>query len=320
MIRTKYRYNEKSLRFERAGISILNVSMSILALLCFGAVFFLGLFFLQNYLINTPAEKALRKENQALMDHKVVLTAKLESAEGNLASLKKSEEELYSKFFDLAMERDASVKNKDILLADLPVFHTTVQTLQEKFKGYYLRANASNNHFSLYASVTKKDLPQITSFPGAFPVEDIEPKMLVSGFGTRINPWHKGKYHHDGVDIAGARGSRVLATGKGRVISVKKSDLQAGFGNYVEIDHGHGFVTRYTHLGDLTVRLGQSIKKGEQIAWMGLSGGSIAPHVHYEVLKDGKNIDPVKVMVEGITSNQFSLLAVAGRQLNQSLD
>jgi murein DD-endopeptidase MepM/ murein hydrolase activator NlpD len=112
----------------------------------------------------------------------------------------------------------------------------------------------------------------------------------------------------------------VLATGKGRVISVKKSDLQAGFGNYVEIDHGHGFVTRYTHLGDLTVRLGQSIKKGEQIAWMGLSGGSIAPHVHYEVLKDGKNIDPVKVMVEGITSNQFSLLAVAGRQLNQSLD
>lgn len=320
MARTKYLYNSKTLRYERARISIINVSMTLIALLCFGAMFFVGLFFLQSYLINTPAEVALREENKALRDHQIVMVSKLADANERLSGLRAEEEKLYDKFFDLAMEKEETVKHKEILASDEDQFNRHVEQLKRKFGSNYLRAVISNDHYGSYASVHKDDLPQIASFPGAMPVENIEPKMLVSGFGTRINPWHKGKYHHDGVDIAGARGSNILATGNGRVTAVKKSDLQAGFGNYVEIDHGHGYVTRYTHLGDVLVRNGQRVKKGEAIALMGVSGGSIAPHVHYEVVLNGNTIDPLKVMVEGIGSIQFDLLATAGRQLNQSLD
>lgn len=320
MARTKYLYNPKTLRYERARISIINVSMTLIAVLCFGAMFFVGLFFLQSYLINTPAEVALRKENKALRDHQIVMVSKLADANERLSGLRAEEEKLYDKFFDLAMEKEETVKHKEILASDEDQFNSHVEQLKRKFGSNYLRAVISNDHYGSYASVHKDDLPQIASFPGAMPVENIEPKMLVSGFGTRINPWHKGKYHHDGVDIAGARGSNILATGNGRVTAVKKSDLQAGFGNYVEIDHGHGYVTRYTHLGDVLVRNGQRVKKGEAIALMGVSGGSIAPHVHYEVVLNGNTIDPLKVMVEGIGSIQFDLLATAGRQLNQSLD
>lgn len=320
MARTKYVYNPKTLRYERARISIINVSMTLIALLCFGALFFVGLFFLQNYLVNTPAEQALREENQALRDHRIVLASKLTDANERLRGLRTEEEKLYDKFFDLAMEKEETAKHKEILASDENQFNSQVELLKRKFSTDFHRAVVSNDHYSLYASVRRDDLEQIASFPGAMPVELIEPKMLVSGFGTRINPWHKGKYHHDGVDIAGARGSNVLSTGNGRVTLVKKSDLQAGFGNYVEIDHGHGYVTRYTHLGDVMVRSGQRVKKGDTIALMGVSGGSIAPHVHYEVILNGNTIDPLKVMVEGIGSIQFDLLATAGRQLNQSLD
>ncbi len=320
MTNTKYVYNSRTLRYERARISVINISLTVIAVLCFGAVFFLGLFFLQNYLIITPAEKALVAENKALRSHQVVLTARLKEAQENLGALHKEEEKLYTKFFDLALEKKATPKFKEILIAEEDAFHQTVAQLNHRVKSSYVQAISSNYHYNTWASVHRSDLAQIANFPGAMPVADIAPKMLVSGFGTRINPWHKGKYHHDGVDIAGARGSSILATGNGRVVSIKKSDLQAGFGNYVEIDHGYGYVTRYTHLGEITVKNGQRVKKGEEIARMGVSGGSIAPHVHYEVIKDGKNIDPLKMMVEGIGSQQFDLLALAGRQLNQSLD
>jgi murein DD-endopeptidase MepM/ murein hydrolase activator NlpD len=320
MARTKYFYNPRTLRYERARLSVVNVALSFIAVLSFGAVFFLGLFVLQNYLVNTPAEKALHEENKALREHKVVLTRRLYDAQEKLDVLSREEEKLYTKFFDLALEKKTSAKFKEILVADLPNFDSTVARLNHVFANSQLRALRANLHYHQWASVHKDDLEKIAAFPGAVPVENMEPKMLVSGFGTRINPWHKGKYHHDGVDIAGARGTAVLATGHGRVIAIKKSDLQAGFGNYLEIDHGYGFVTRYTHLGEMLVKVGQKIKKGDVIARMGVSGGSIAPHVHYEVLKDGKNIDPLKIMVEGIGSNQFDLLATAARQLNQSLD
>lgn len=320
MARTKYVYNSKTLRFERARLSFVNLSLTAIALLCFGGVFFVGLFALQNYVITTPSERALRAENKALKEHQVVLTSRLSEANDHLQGLQQEEEKLYGKFFDLAMEKNTSTERKGILTADQKSFHETVDQLTDKFYLSQHKATLTNQHFSTYASVHKEDISHIKDFPGATPVADIEPRMLVSGFGTRISPWHKGRYHHDGVDIAGARGSNILATGNGRIITVKKSDLQAGFGNYVEIDHGHGYVTRYTHLGDVLVRVGQKINKGQAIATMGVSGGSIAPHVHYEVLKDGNNIDPLKVMVEGIGTYQFDLLTVAGRQLNQSLD
>lgn len=321
MARAKYYYNAKTLRYERAGISIQNVISTVVGLLCFGALFFLGLFYLQNKLIDTPAERKLRDENKSLKQHQASLTARLETSKSGLNELLQQEKGLYDKFFDETPDNHTTAaRNKELLFADRETFDNTVGTLIKKYKSAELKALVTNDHFQKYASVTRKDLPMVMSFPGAVPVPNPDPGLLVSGFGTRINPWHKAKYHHDGLDFAGVRGSDILATGNGTVILVKNSDLPAGFGSYIEIDHGYGYVTRYTHLGEIKVRMGQKVKKGSVIAHMGMSGGSIAPHVHYEVLKDGNQIDPMKVLVEGMGSYQYSLMAKAASQPNQSLD
>ncbi|HEX8061301.1 MAG TPA: M23 family metallopeptidase [Cyclobacteriaceae bacterium] len=321
MPQTKYYYNAKTLRYERAHPSVSGILSTVVGLLAFGAVFFIGLFYLQNKLIDTPAEKRLRIENRALKDHYKVLSAKLETSKSNLSGLLSKEDNLYSTFFDASREAAGPAdREEDILVSDGKQFKQTIKDLTSLYQSSYFNAAISNDHYSRYASVSRYDLAQIKSFPGALPVADADANMLVSGFGTRINPWHKGKFHHDGLDFAGVRGTSILATGEGTVSLVKQTDVPAGYGSYVEIDHGYGYVTRYTHLGEIRVRTGQKIKKGSTIAIMGMSGGSIAPHVHYEVLKDGHQIDPMKVLVEGLGSDQFNLMAKAASQPNQSLD
>jgi murein DD-endopeptidase MepM/ murein hydrolase activator NlpD len=321
MARTKYYYNAKSLRYERARHSVSGILSTTVGLLAFGAVFFIGLFYLQNKLIDTPAEKQLRTENTALKNHYKVLSAKLESSKSNLNELLKKEDNLYSTFFDASPEAPTSTaRENNILVADEDAFQQTITELTSLYQSSYFKAAISNDYYSRYASISRYDWDQIRKFPGALPVANADAKMLVSGFGTRINPWHKAKYHHDGIDFAGIRGSAVLATGEGTVALTKQSDMPAGFGTYIEIDHGYGYITRYTHLGEIKVFTGQKIKKGQTIAFMGMSGGSIAPHVHYEVLKDGHQIDPMKVLVEGLGSDQFNLMAKAASQPNQSLD
>jgi murein DD-endopeptidase MepM/ murein hydrolase activator NlpD len=116
------------------------------------------------------------------------------------------------------------------------------------------------------------------------------------------------------------RGTPVVATASGVVSQLKRSDLQAGYGNYLEVDHGNGIVTRYAHLEDITVRFGARVAKGEAIGTVGNSGGSVAPHVHYEILRDKVNVDPVHYLMEGLTAAQHHLMVTMSHQQNQSLD
>ncbi|QDF65689.1 hypothetical protein FJQ87_02460 [Shewanella sp. SNU WT4] len=119
----------------------------------------------------------------------------------------------------------------------------------------------------------------------------IEKGWLSSPYGTRNDPFNGRKTRHKGIDFAGAEGSNVLATAAG---VVTWSGNMFGYGNVIEIDHGNGISTRYGHNKDLSVSVGDVVTKGETIAIMGSTGRSTGPHVHYEVLRNGQQIDPTK--------------------------
>jgi len=323
MLRTKFRYNPENLRYERVKISFLNVLLALLSYITFGILFFAGLLLLQNYFIQTPAEKKLRSENEALKEYKVVLAGQLSQSNNQLEGLKKQDIDLYEKLFDSRSpeEADESSNNRDaILLAEPQDFNLIIDNLNEKFKSSFAAARSSNHFYHARASVKKEDLSTLFSIPSIVPVENFDQSKLVSGFGTRINPFHKGHYHHDGVDIAAARGTGILAAGHGQVILTKRSDLLAGYGNYIDIDHGHGIITRYSHLEDIEVRVGQKLKKGQVLGTVGSSGGSIAPHLHYEVIENGSNINPLKFFAEGLSAGDYQALLTKSKTQNQSLD
>jgi murein DD-endopeptidase MepM/ murein hydrolase activator NlpD len=323
MLRTKFRYNPENLRYERVKISFFNVLITVLSYCSFGVLFFAALLLLQNYVIETPEEKHLRTENSALQQHKIILTGQLEQADYQLEELKKQDQELYEKLFETNQpvdENQSLKKREEILIAEAGDFNEIINDLDNRFNDLYKSAKISNQFFHAEASVKKEDLSSLFTIPSIIPIENFDLSKLVSGFGTRINPFHKGHYHHDGVDIASPRGTSVLSAGHGRVIMTKRSDLLAGFGNYIEIDHGHGVISRYSHLEDIHVHIGQKIKKGQVIGNVGSSGGSIAPHLHYEVILDEVNIDPIKFFAEGIDAGEFKELAIKSKTQNQSLD
>jgi len=318
----KYYYNPKTLRFEIKKISLSKVLGNSFGYLSFGALFFVGLLALQNFIVETPLESKYRLENQSLRKHKAILNERVQMANAQLADLQSKDDELYKKIFEIS--RSEIVANRqgreEILTASSPVFMNWTETLTSQFNSIVRKAEKRDKFFRLTTSVDKSDWNRLQATPVLQPVENFEVSQLVSGFGIRINPFHKGKYHHDGVDIAAPRGANVVAAGPGKIIAVKKSDLLAGFGNYVEIDHGYGYITRYAHLDNISVRLGEKVLKGFKIGSVGTSGGAIAPHVHYEVIANGANIDPLQFLVQGLDSDRYARLFIASKKINQSLD
>jgi murein DD-endopeptidase MepM/ murein hydrolase activator NlpD len=318
----QFRFNPKNLRYERVRFSIWRALIKGLCYGAFGFLFFIGLNFIQNILIETKLEKSLAKENQSLKKYKAILTSQLSESNVLLGELKKEESKLNEKLFEVPAEITPSdPKNVNQLVA------SGDDTFDEQIKSidYYLsvlgmKTKNSNQVFGEHLHVTKSDIPNLVSLPSIAPVKNLKEENLVSGFGVRINPFHKGNYHHDGVDIGLPKGTEVLAAGSGRVSYFSNSYLEAGFGNYIEIDHGNGILTRYSHLEKISVRWGEKITQGQVIGLSGSSGGSVAPHLHYEVIKNGKNQDPLTYMVTGITSSQHQQLALKSKIQNQSLD
>jgi murein DD-endopeptidase MepM/ murein hydrolase activator NlpD len=112
---------------------------------------------------------------------------------------------------------------------------------------------------------------------------------LSSYFGSRTDPFTGRRAHHSGIDFAGKMGSDIVVVAAGVVTF---SGRRSGYGNLVEVNHGNGYVTRYGHCSKNLVKVGTTVKKGQVIAKMGTSGRSTGPHVHFEVLYNGRAVDP----------------------------
>ncbi len=137
-----------------------------------------------------------------------------------------------------------------------------------------------------------KDKFEILGYtPSIWPVKGI----LTHGFGWRKDPFTGKPDYHQALDISARRGTSIVAPADGTVIEVKAS---RGYGKTVILSHGFGLTTRYAHLDSYNVKKGQKVKRGDVIAFLGSTGRSTGPHLHYEVRLDGKAVDPMKYMVE----------------------
>lgn len=316
-----YRYNTETCRYERPGISWWNVFFYSTALLITSAFMLAGLLALHDFIIDSDKEKALRKENLALQKSQAILARQLSEVESTMQVLREKDKGLHNKFFASVSPVDNESRRTDVNRQQILLSggQQLVEEVNEQSEQLIFHADSTTKAYSNNLKV-RYYLDLIPSLPAGPPVADLKPGMIRSGFGVRINPYHKGLYQHEGIDIVVARGTPVLATASGQVVNVKFNQVQAGFGNYVEIDHGRGFITRYAHLEDIQVRKGDRVTKGVAIATTGNSGGSVAPHLHYEIIRSGKNVDPVHYMIQGLSSLEYEEFRVACSKENQSLD
>lgn len=319
---SKYYYNPETCRYEPRKTAYGSILGYTVLFAVSTVLLFTGILFLHSKLFLTERGKELKKENKTFEKHFASLQGQASTLEGSIASLKEKNATLHEKLFETPLEQPerAPSPKADLLLADAETFSEELEALNKKALSI-TRTAVSHNTEIANSSIRERDKVFLLSVPSIQPVENSENTKLVSGFGVRVNPFHKGNYNHPGVDFTSARGAAVVATGGGRVVkAVKGSTLQAGYGNYVDIEHSNGLTTRYAHLDEVTVKPGQKIDKGFTIGTVGMSGGSVAPHVHYEIIRKGDPVDPVPYMLEGLTSDQHIELQKLGAKKNQSLD
>jgi len=123
---------------------------------------------------------------------------------------------------------------------------------------------------------------------------------------------------HSGLDFAAPQGTPIYATANGTVKVA--GNLGNGYGNHVVVNHGYGYETLFGHMFKVNVRVGQYVKRGEILGYVGSTGKSTGPHVHYEVHKNGRPIDPVYFFYNDLTPEQFDRILKMAAAGNQSLD
>lgn len=323
MRKSLYRYNHDTCQYEKVPITAGAVIWYCTGIITVGACLVVGLLLLHDLVIQTENEERLNRENRALRRYHARLAAELNTLQPVLTSLQHKDRTLHEKFFGtrpVVPEDTSRASKEDLLLADPAAFRLQVDFLKERTNELLNRSTVTSRYYSQRLELQADDVEHLDRLPTLQPVRPWNPDRLVSGFGMRVNPFHKGLYEHPGVDIAAPRGTPVIATATGKIVQVKRSHLQAGYGNYIEIDHGNGMVTRYAHLDEITVRYGARVVKGDTVGTVGSTGGSVAPHVHYEIVRDGVNVDPIVYMFEGLTTNEHYHLTLKSHQQNQSLD
>jgi murein DD-endopeptidase MepM/ murein hydrolase activator NlpD len=158
----------------------------------------------------------------------------------------------------------------------------------------------------------------LAAIPAIQPVANKNLKKMASGYGYRIHPIYKVRKMHWGTDFSAPTGTPIYATGDGTVTTYKRS--RSGYGRHIMIDHGFGYETLYAHMSKIEVRKGQRVKRGDIIGYIGSTGSSTAPHLHYEVIKDGRKINPINYFFNDLSPEEYEEMLIISSHSNQSFD
>ena len=323
MSKIKYYYDTKTLSYkpiESTGIDKLKKFIGYLTSSAILAFFTLLIFF---QYFDSPKEKRLKGEINHLLSQYEIINNDLEKIELVLDDIQKRDDNIYRTIFEAdpiptsirkqgfggvnRYKKLSGYSNSDLII-------NTSKKIDQLTKQLYLQSKS----FDEIIELAKNKSKMLASIPAIQPVANKDLKRMTSGYGYRIHPIYKTRKMHYGMDYSAKVGTEIYATGDGVVSKVKRS--KRGYGNYVKINHGFGYETLYAHMSKYIVKKGQKVKRGEVIGYVGNTGISTAPHLHYEVRKDNKKINPVNFYFNDLTPEEYEKMLELASQPNQSFD
>lgn len=284
---------------------IASLSLTVLYYILFALVF------------STETERRLERENEMYERELPVLQQKEALVADVLEGLDKRDDRIYEEIFQASAPSLSPVTSvQDFSGIDTIPDHQLVRYAQKKLDAVTRTANAVEADFMRIAELLQD--PSIVMPPMNIPLDDFTFAQTGASVGDKINPFYKVPIRHNGLDIVAHSGEPVRVTADGVVTAVTKS--RKGLGNVVEVSHEGGYVTRYAHLADIEVRKGKKLKKGDKIGYVGVSGNSFAPHLHYEVLRDTLVMDPVNHFFASLDPEEYVNVMIMSVTTGQSLD
>lgn len=323
MAKIKYYYDTKTLSYKPIklnssekirGYFIFFLSSILLS-------FFILLIFYQFF--DSPKEKRLKLEIQNLTSQYKVINNDMKQVETVLDEIQERDDNIYRVIFEadpiptsIRKQGFGGVNRYEKLLglSNSELMINTSKKIDQLTKQLYLQSKS----FDEVIDLAKNKSNMLASIPAIQPVANKDLKRMASGYGYRIHPIYKTRKMHYGMDFSAKTGTEIYATGDGIVSKIKRS--KRGYGNYVKINHGFGYETLYAHMSKYIVKRGQKVKRGEVIGYVGNSGISTAPHLHYEVRKDNKKINPMNFYYNDLSPEEYEKMLEISLQSNQSLD
>ena len=323
MAKTKYKYNQDSLSFDEISLSYKERFLrffayfigSLLLAMVYGGLF--------TALFDSPKEEALKREIDQMYLQFEIINSDLASVEKVLTHLQERDDNLYRTIFEAepiatslreggmgGVNRYEELEGYDNSI----VVIETASRLDKIIKKVYVQSKSFDNLIAL-ASEKEEMLRRI---PAIMPISNKDLKRTASGWGYRIHPIYKIRRFHYGMDFTAPTGTDIYATGDGVIKRVISSNR--GLGKHIVIDHGYGYSTTYAHMNRHNVKKGQKVKRGDVIGFVGSTGLSTAPHLHYEVSLNGKKVDPANYYFNDLTPDEYERMIELAMRSGQSFD
>jgi len=325
MSKVKYYYDSETLSYRkienkkgrRLGIFIL----SLIGIILSG--FMLLIIYINLPYIETPKEKALKRELINMQLQFDLLNKKMDQATAVLQEVEHRDNNLYRVYFEanpIPEEQRRAGFGGVNRYKDLEGFDNSKSIISSSLKLDILTKQIVVQSKSLdeIAKLAEEKEKLLEAIPAIQPVRNEDLTRMASGFGYRTDPFTKARKFHYGMDFTAPRGTPIYASGDGIVIRADNS--ASGYGRHVRIDHGYGYESLYAHLYKYNVRKGNKVKRGDLIGFVGSTGRSEAPHLHYEIFKDERRINPINFYYGNLSPEEYSLMLRASQQENQSLD
>jgi murein DD-endopeptidase MepM/ murein hydrolase activator NlpD len=323
MKKVKYYYNTHTLRYEKLVVPLRVKLLRVLGFIAAAIVTALIIVAFAFRFLDSPKEKLLRMQYERSQEDLQLISGRVKEVETKLRQLEVRDNEVYRTIFEATPIPDSARQKqlemeKEIRLVSSMDDNQLAYSIFNTLNAISARILSQEKSYKEIEGMLRNKEKLLASTPAIQPVANKDLKRVASGFGSRIDPVYKTIKFHAGLDFAAPQGTPIYATADGRVTTA--GNTGNGFGNHVEINHGYGYETLYGHMFRIKVRSGQVVKRGEVIGWVGSTGKSTGPHLHYEVHKGGRPLDPIYFFYNDLTPEQYQQILKLATSSNQSFD
>ncbi len=323
MAKVKYYYDSETLSYRKIKLRKRDkFRRTVLFLLASGLSGALIVFVMYQF-VESPKQKVMKRELENMKLHYELLNKKLVQSDKILADIQERDNNIYRVYFEAnpipeeqrkagfgGINRYKSLEGFD----NSQMIIDVTKNIDILSKQLYVQSKSLDEIINLAKDKEKL----LAAIPAVQPVSKEDLTRMASGYGWRLDPFTKARKMHKGMDFTSPTGTPIYATGDGTV--TRADNRSTGFGNHIRIDHGFGYLTLYAHLSKYNVKAGQHVNRGDVIGYVGSTGRSQGPHLHYEVWYNDDAVNPINFYYGDLSPEEFQEMLIISSQEGQSYD
>jgi murein DD-endopeptidase MepM/ murein hydrolase activator NlpD len=322
MAKVKYYYDADTLSYRKIDVKKSDYyKKTVFGVLSVLLTAFIGFIIFSQFLMS-PNERAINRENENLKLNLDLFSKRIAESSAVLNQLQERDNNIYRMYFEAnpipneqrkagfgGVNRYKSLDGYD----NSKMIKQLTKDIDILSKQLVIQSKSLDEIVIL----AKEKEKMLAAIPAILPVKLVDLTRMASGYKWRMHPILKIRKFHKGMDFTAPTGTPIYASGNGKVI---RSSRSATYGRVVYINHGYGYTTIYAHMSKIKAKRGQNVKRGDLIGYVGNTGRSVSAHLHYEVRKNGKALNPINFYYGDLTPAQFSAMQKASEEEGQSYD